>query len=141
MPHLSGRFSRPGPTPIPAQTTPLRSTLEPKFSKCRDFGTGSGSGQVRVGIIRCPRWRFPNRLARTNSYFRIIKEIKFRDRIGSSPDQENAKIIPLQIFNLLVQLPSVRLSVNQWVPGSSPGRGADPSFKFNQLRLFSSRDP
>jgi hypothetical protein len=62
----------------------------------------------------------------------------FRDRLGRRLDRENAKIIPLPIFNLQGQLPSVRLSVNQWVPGSSPGRGATFSFSFNQLRRFSS---
>jgi len=65
----------------------------------------------------------------------------FRDRLGRRHDRESAKIIPLQIFNLQGQPPSVRLSVNQWVPGSSPGRGAKFLFKINRLRRFSPRDP
>jgi hypothetical protein len=63
--------------------------------------------------------------------------LEFRDRLGWRLDRENAKIIPLQIFNLQGQLPSARFSVNQWVPGSSPGRGATFSFKINRLRRFS----
>jgi hypothetical protein len=52
----------------------------------------------------------------------------FRDGFGWRLDRGNTKIIPLQIFNLQGQLPSVRFSVNQWVPGSSPGRGANSLF-------------
>ncbi len=58
----------------------------------------------------------------------------FRDRLGWRLDLGNAKIIPLQIFNLQGQLTSVRFSVNQWVPGSSPGRGANFLFQINHLR-------
>ena len=54
----------------------------------------------------------------------VVFEILFRDRFGRRHDQVDAKIKASQIFNLQSQRPSVRLSVNQWVPGSSPSRGA-----------------
>ena len=79
---------------------------------------------------------FYNEAAQNNCHSRIIKGCMFRDRLGWRLNRGDAKIIPLQIFNLLVQQPPVRLSVNQWVPGSSPGRGATSFFEINRLRRF-----
>ena len=58
--------------------------------------------------------------------------IEFRDRLGWSPEPTNAKIIPLPIFNLLVQKPSVTLTHNPLVGGSSPPGPTIP-LKIKQL--------
>ena len=103
------------------------------------LGVGSGSVRVRVYF----GWTNPlstlgfyNGPTQNSDQFRKTEVIVFRDRLGRSRDRGNAKIIPLQIFDLQGQPASVRLSVNQWVPGSSPGRGATSLFKFNHLRRF-----
>ena len=58
----------------------------------------------------------------------------FRDRFGSRHDPGNTKIKTLRIFNLGAQSTWAQLTVNQWVPGSSPGRGATFLLQINQLR-------
>ena len=98
---------------------------------------GSGSVRVRVHFGRTnplSTLDFNNVVLQKSGQFRIVMMFMFRDRLGRRPDRENAKIIPLQIFNLQDQQTSVRLSVNQWVPGSSPGRGANFFFQINHLR-------
>ena len=98
---------------------------------------GSGPGRVRAWFgwtNSLSTFGFYNDLTQNNRHFRKFMMLEFRDRLGRHPDRQSAKIIPLQIFNLQGQLSSVRLSVNQWVPGSSPGRGATFLLYFNHLR-------
>jgi hypothetical protein len=66
-----------------------------------------------------------------------MEMLEVRDGLGRRLDLEDAKTKPLQIFDLRSQPPSVRLSVNQWVPGSSPGRGANFLLFVKDLRRFS----
>jgi hypothetical protein len=100
---------------------------------------GSGPGRVRIYFgwtNPLPTLAFYNEAAQIGGHLGIIEGYMFRDRLRCRPDRGDAKIIPLQIFGLQGQLPSVRLSVNQWVPGSSPGRGANFLFQINHLLGF-----
>jgi hypothetical protein len=92
------------------------------------FGTASGSGLVRAGqLVEAIQFFVVNGAISAISFDQL-----FRDRIGRRLDREDTKIKPSPIFNLRSRKPSVRLSVNQWVPGSSPGRGANPLFSVNK---------
>ena len=77
-------------------------------------------------------------LTRFPSHFMIIEGYMFRDRFELRPDRGNTKIIPLRIFNLLVNKPSVTLIHNPLVGGL---RGPVKSsrvhhpFKINKLGI------
>ncbi len=87
------------------------------------FRDGSVSVRVRVNFgwpKPLTRLGFKNVVTQNNGPFRITELTEFRDRLGRRLDRENAKIIPLRIFNLLANKPSVTLTHNPSVGGSSP---------------------
>ena len=98
---------------------------------------GSGSVRVRVRF----GWTKPLTTlgfkkvdTQNNGNIRIAEFTQFRDRLGWRLDRENAKIMPLPFFNLLANKPSVTLTHNPLVGGSSPP-GPTMFIKFNGLSL------
>jgi hypothetical protein len=112
--------------------TPSHIRADPRdfhFASNTSVWAGDGSGPVRVRVNfgwtnSFSTLQFYNEVAQIGSHLGIIEGFMFRDRLGRRLDRENTKTKPLRIFDLQGQLTPVRLSVNQWVPGSSPGRGA-----------------
>ncbi|MFT5220408.1 MAG: hypothetical protein ACI87H_002550 [Gammaproteobacteria bacterium] len=90
----------------------------------------SSAAEVRVSVGGSVEVR-AGQLVDAIQFFTMMEAISavgsgnlFRDRLGSRHNQDKAKLNPLPFFNLASQKPSAQLSINQWVPGSSPGRGA-----------------
>jgi hypothetical protein len=111
----------------PGEFIPVPASRDRSASVRVWIGFGSISGRPKS----LTAWAFSNGLARNIDYFLKFKAIELRDRFGSRLDRERAKNNLLPIFNLHGQPTSVRFSVNQWVPGSSPGRGAKFSYLIN----------